>query len=604
MNAIISAIAVSSIVAVTVVNYVQLAQVQKKYDKRLDEVVNDVNAAQKLEYDFDSGHQGRTMKMETAVSGLKADATKMTEEMKRVEEKTNVFGELLYQSVTNPTRLNVGVANNDPLTAFGDRQVVAKGGSADDWQAVFLNPNGDRSVEMNHGAGMGMRINTNNMDGNKSALEIVNGAKNLFNVYNDGSSVVNGSFVADSMKIGDQDVATQDWVNFMSKPKWDNISGKPSSLVGPPGATGAPGPRGLTGEMGPMGPVGPSGSTSWKTNDWIKSDDGVNRILNAASGTTSFGSVKGYEWKNSLDKNIMTLEDTGLWAMTDESGVKKATVNTSGDAYFANMNANKLCLGSRCADSTNFQAQGPMGPTGATGPTGPTGATGAMGATGPRGATGANGLNGVTGSPGPIGATGSPGTNGVTGPVGATGSPGPAGSIGPAGTPGSAGSPGPAGPFGPPGPIGPIGPPGPINDINGKLNVYTGNRFAVTANKMNNGSLTIGSLDQNYGGEFNTAGNWTGTNTAGLLMETADKTEIAIHDNGTRVASAMYYDGPNNTITIGRDMGWGTTTLNVPKLRIGRWEIYDYNGILHFRDTVSPGDNRYIMSPGVGARNL
>ena len=74
---------------------------------------------------------------------------------------------------------------------------------------------------------------------------------------------------------------------------------------------------------------------------------------------------------------------------------------------------------------------------------------------------------------------------------------------------------------------------------------------------MSNGSLTIGG-NFNYGGQFYPSGNWTGTNTAGLLMECADNTEIAIHDNGTRVASFMYYQGGpnNNRFTMGRNMGW------------------------------------------------
>ena len=42
------------------------------------------------------------------------------------------------------------------------------------------------------------------------------------------------------------------------------------------------------------------------------------------------------------------------------------------------------------------------------------------------------------------------------------------------------------------------------------------------------------------------------------MLECATKTEIAIHDSGTRLASAIYYEGDTiNQITIGRDMGWG-----------------------------------------------
>ncbi len=41
------------------------------------------------------------------------------------------------------------------------------------------------------------------------------------------------------------------------------------------------------------------------------------------------------------------------------------------------------------------------------------------------------------------------------------------------------------------------------------------------------------------------------------MLECNANTEIAVHDNGHRLASCMYYEGDlNNQITIGRDMGW------------------------------------------------
>jgi hypothetical protein len=73
---------------------------------------------------------------------------------------------------------------------------------------------------------------------------------------------------------------------------------------------------------------------------------------------------------------------------------------------------------------------------------------------------------------------------------------------------------------------------------------------------MASGSLTIGSTDVDYG--YDTG--WT-TNTAGLMMECADITEICVHDAGTRVASLLYYYGPTNQIYIGRDKGWGASSV-------------------------------------------
>ena len=41
-------------------------------------------------------------------------------------------------------------------------------------------------------------------------------------------------------------------------------------------------------------------------------------------------------------------------------------------------------------------------------------------------------------------------------------------------------------------------------------------------------------------------------------MECDNNTEIVVHDNGSRLASLMYFEGAgNNRITIGRNMGWG-----------------------------------------------
>lgn len=86
-------------------------------------------------------------------------------------------------------------------------------------------------------------------------------------------------------------------------------------------------------------------------------------------------------------------------------------------------------------------------------------------------------------------------------------------------------------------------------------------------NKMANGSLTIGSLTGSFGG-----GRGSTSNTAGLLLETAANTEIAVHDSMHRVASMLYYEGDAaNRLTIGRDMGWGAISqVNINgNVRIG-----------------------------------
>jgi hypothetical protein len=41
------------------------------------------------------------------------------------------------------------------------------------------------------------------------------------------------------------------------------------------------------------------------------------------------------------------------------------------------------------------------------------------------------------------------------------------------------------------------------------------------------------------------------------MMECYTNTEIVVHDNNSRLASLMYYEGDTtNSITIGRNMGW------------------------------------------------
>jgi hypothetical protein len=93
-------------------------------------------------------------------------------------------------------------------------------------------------------------------------------------------------------------------------------------------------------------------------------------------------------------------------------------------------------------------------------------------------------------------------------------------------------------------------------EVNGIANINGGTNFAVLNNYMQTGSLTIGDNTRNYGG-----GAFWNANTAGLLMECLDNTEIAVHDAGARVASLMYYNGASGNITMGRDMGWGVSNV-------------------------------------------
>ena len=81
--------------------------------------------------------------------------------------------------------------------------------------------------------------------------------------------------------------------------------------------------------------------------------------------------------------------------------------------------------------------------------------------------------------------------------------------------------------------------------------------FAIDNNYMTTNTLTIGNSTGNYGG-----GSGWNTNTAGLMFECIDHTEIAVHDAGNSVHSFMWYY--QNAFTIGRNMGWGAPNVNMP----------------------------------------
>jgi hypothetical protein len=132
-----------------------------------------------------------------------------------------------------------------------------------------------------------------------------------------------------------------------------------------------------------------------------------------------------------------------------------------------------------------------------------------------------------------------------------------------------------------------------VNVNNAKMNVHAGGPWAVPNGYMPNGSATIGDINKNFGG-----GSGWNANTAGLLMECADKTEIAVHDAGTRVASAMYYDGPSNTVQVGRDMGWGPSSVSFGGQDVFRFGRYGVTGT-QWRSTGMPFNDWHAMITGV-----
>jgi hypothetical protein len=92
--------------------------------------------------------------------------------------------------------------------------------------------------------------------------------------------------------------------------------------------------------------------------------------------------------------------------------------------------------------------------------------------------------------------------------------------------------------------------------VGGLANIHGGSPSAVPSGFMATGSLTLGDVNKNYGG-----GTSWNSNTAGLMFECLDTQEIMVHDAGQRVVSLMYYNA--NTITMGRDAGWGISAVSV-----------------------------------------
>jgi hypothetical protein len=105
--------------------------------------------------------------------------------------------------------------------------------------------------------------------------------------------------------------------------------------------------------------------------------------------------------------------------------------------------------------------------------------------------------------------------------------------------------------------------------VNGILTVSNGNTYTSAFGRLLKGSLSIGDVQQDYGNMFyetpvgQTVPNWT-TNTSSLNFECMDKTEIAVHA-GTlnKVSSLLSYVGSTNTITIGRNIGWGVSSVMI-----------------------------------------
>ncbi len=83
------------------------------------------------------------------------------------------------------------------------------------------------------------------------------------------------------------------------------------------------------------------------------------------------------------------------------------------------------------------------------------------------------------------------------------------------------------------------------------------------------------------------------------MMECYSNTEIVVHDNNSRLAFLMYYEGDTtNKITIGRNMGWEAINSvqvgNAGRLKIGSGTS-DYS-LLGTLDTDGATNSRIVIS--------
>jgi hypothetical protein len=131
--------------------------------------------------------------------------------------------------------------------------------------------------------------------------------------------------------------------------------------------------------------------------------------------------------------------------------------------------------------------------------------------------------------------------------------------------------------------------------VNGIANIHGGSPSAVPTGYMSAGSLTIGDVAKNYGGGTT----YWNSNTAGLLLECLDNTEIAVHDAGARVSSMMRYNA--NTLTLGRDMGWGVANTAIAGTLDTASNITMASGT--FRKNSSANPNNWAAIQEGGAAN-
>ena len=97
-----------------------------------------------------------------------------------------------------------------------------------------------------------------------------------------------------------------------------------------------------------------------------------------------------------------------------------------------------------------------------------------------------------------------------------------------------------------------------LNGVVGIQGTADANGWLIRNNLLTSGSLTIGNMDQNYGG--GTTQTTQNSNVACLSLECSNNTEMMVHNNGYGYHSFMRYVNLGQ-FTIGRNMGWGASSV-------------------------------------------
>jgi len=100
-------------------------------------------------------------------------------------------------------------------------------------------------------------------------------------------------------------------------------------------------------------------------------------------------------------------------------------------------------------------------------------------------------------------------------------------------------------------------------DGNEDLSMYVYGEIAnsnYAAGNLQPGALNIGHTNRNYAWDGTS---WAGSINVGILANTSETWEMAIHDSGDSVKSFVYFNGGSD-FQIGRNIGWGTNRVIHP----------------------------------------